>query len=99
MRQRIGEIISKLISSFDTSNKGFSARKLSAFTAIVLVCIVHVKWLNSDRWEYLAEILAMDYMFILTLLGFTTWQYIKKDQKIENESNDKNSDSVSTDNP
>lgn len=88
MRKKLGDLISKLIASFDITNKGFSARKLSAFTAVVLICVVHVKWVNSDRWEYLPEILALDYMFVLTLLGLTTWQYIRTDKKNDNEDKD-----------
>lgn len=34
------QILNKLIASFDTYNKGFSSRKLTAFTAIVVAIYV-----------------------------------------------------------
>jgi len=82
-QKKISEIFEKLISSFDVSKKGFSARKLSAFTVVVLVVVVHLKWIKSDRWEYLAEILALDYMFVLSLFGLTTWQGNKEKENQE----------------
>ena len=77
----------KLLGSFDTVSKhAFSARKLSAFAAMVMVIITHIKWFNSDRWEFLSVVLGVDYTFILVCLGLTTWQYLKE-KKDEGQSN------------
>lgn len=78
------KLISKISGSFDTHSKdSFSARKLSAFVVMVMIIILHVKWFKSDKWEYIAEVLALDYTFILVCLGLATWQYIKETKKNE----------------
>lgn len=78
------EIINKILGSLDTKDSdSFSARKLSAFVVIILVIVLHVKWFNSDKWEYTGEVLGLDFMFILSCLGLTTWQNIQT-KKIEN---------------
>jgi hypothetical protein len=72
------EFINKIISALDTNTKGFSARKLSAFIIVIMVVILHVKWFASDRWEFLGEVLALDFGFISVCLGMTTYESIKK---------------------
>lgn len=75
------QLINKLLGSLDTHSKNsFSARKLSAFVVMVLVIVLHVKWFKSDKWEYIAEVLALDFTFILVCLGLATWQSIKEKQ-------------------
>ena len=76
--KKIKEILENILGSFKTDKQGFSARKLAAFTVIVLVIITHVKWFRSDRWEYLGEVLGFDFLFILTCLGLATWQSVKE---------------------
>lgn len=78
MREKLGQFLTKLSASFDTTNKGFSARKLTAFVTMVMVIIIDVKWLRSYQWVYITEILALHFMFILTLLGLATWQAVKE---------------------
>lgn len=74
----------KIIGSFDNHSKDtFSARKLSAFVIMVMVVILHIKWFKSDKWEYIAEVLALDFTFILVCLGLATWQAIKQSKKEE----------------
>ena len=80
---QIKEILENILGSFKTDKQGFSARKLAAFTVIVLVIITHVKWFRSDRWEYLGEVLGFDFLFILTCLGLATWQSVKESNKTE----------------
>ena len=72
------DIFNKIIAAFDNHSQGFSARKLSAFVIIVCVIICHIKWFKSDRWEYLGEVLALDFGFICVCLGMTTYESIKK---------------------
>jgi len=80
---KIKEILENILGSFKTDKTGFSARKLAAFTVIILVIITHVKWYRSDRWEYLGEVLGFDFLFILTCLGLATWQSVKESNKTE----------------
>lgn len=88
MNEKIGQFLAKISASFDTNSKGFSARKLTAFTTVILVIIIDIKWLRSDQWQYIEIILGLHFTFILALLGLTTWQNLreKKDsisEKIE----------------
>lgn len=76
------DLLNKLLGSFDTHTKNaFSARKLSAFIIIIMAVIINLKWIKSDRWEYIAEVLFLDYSFILVCLGLATWQAIKQKEK------------------
>jgi len=85
--KKIKEIFDNILGSFSTDKKGWSARKLAAFTVIILVIITHVRWYRSDRWEYLGEVLGFDFLFILTCLGLATWQSVKENgTKTENNS-------------
>lgn len=79
--KKISDIYDKILGSLDNKGEGFSARKLSAFVVIILVIITHAKWFKSDKWEYLAEVLALDFSFILVCLGLATWQAIKMNNK------------------
>lgn len=72
------EFFNKIVSAFDNHSRGFSARKLSAFVIILCVIVCHIKWFRSDRWEYLGEVLALDYGFVCVCLGLTTYEQIKK---------------------
>lgn len=75
------DFIDKLLGALDTHSKGvFSARKLSAFVIVCCIIVLHVKWFKSDRWEYLGEVLALDYGFISLCLGMTTYEAIKNKQ-------------------
>ena len=78
MNEKLKEIFENILGSFKTDKAGFSARKLAAFTVIILVIVTHVKWFRSDRWEYLGEVLGFDFLFILTCLGLATWQQVKE---------------------
>ena len=89
------QLINKLISSFDNHSKGLSSRKLSAFAAILLVIASHIGWITNsvkhDNWTQLEMVLTIDYTFIGTMLGMTTYQQIKR--KDENPTN--NTDTTS----
>ncbi len=76
--KKIKEIFNNILHSLKTDKEGYSARKLSAFVIILMVVILHVKWFRSDRWEYIAEVLGFDFMFILCCLGLATWQAVKE---------------------
>ena len=71
------ELINKLIASFDVSNKGYSARKLTAFVIISCVVAAHVKWIALDDFTQLGEVFIIDYTFIAALFGMTTYSTLK----------------------
>jgi hypothetical protein len=78
------KIFNKIIAGLDThTTDGFSARKMSAFAIIILVIIAHIKWFKSDHWEYLGEVLMLDFGFICVCLGMTTYENIKTKQPNE----------------
>ena len=81
MKKKINEIFENVLNSLNTKSNGYSARKLTALSTIVMVWVIHVKWLRSQRWEFIGEILLMDLTFILALLGLTTWQKLKQNEK------------------
>jgi apolipoprotein N-acyltransferase len=76
------ELLIKLQSAFDTHSKGFSARKLTAFTIVLCVFVAHIAWIKSafqkEDFSLLEGILIIDYAFIGGLLGMTTYESIKK---------------------
>ena len=71
------ELINKLIASFDVSNKGYSARKLTAFVIISCVVAAHVKWIALGDFTQLGEVFIIDYTFIAALFGMTTYSTLK----------------------
>ena len=75
------EAIDNLLNSFKNHAGGYSARKLSAFVVIIMVISLHIKWFNSDKWEYVGEILALDFAFVSVALGMTTYEAIKKNNQ------------------
>jgi hypothetical protein len=79
--KKIKEIFNDIINSLKTNKDGYSARKLSGLIVMILVVVTHVKWYRSDKWEYLGEVLAFDFTFILACLGLTTWQSVKENTK------------------
>lgn len=79
--EKLKEILNNLLDSFKTNSNGFSARKISAFAIIVMVISLHIKWFNSDKWEYVGEILALDFAFVSVALGMTTYEAIKKNNQ------------------
>jgi len=71
------KISEELLNSFKTNLEGFSLRKLTAAILIILVVIVHAKWLMIGDLSQLEMVLTIDYAFIAALFGMTTWSGIK----------------------
>ncbi|MCE2706943.1 MAG: hypothetical protein LW807_07695 [Proteobacteria bacterium] len=71
------QIVQKLIDSFDTTTKGFSSRKLTAFIIVSCVIAAHIKWLSIGDLTQLGEVFIIDYTFIAALFGMTTYQNLK----------------------
>jgi hypothetical protein len=72
-------ILDKILSSFDTNTKGFSARKLSSFAMIATIVYMH-KYCDKDN---LVAVLTVDTAFVSVLLGLTTYESVKKPHKEE----------------
>ena len=75
--EKLREILDNLLDSFKTN----SGRQLSAFVIIIMVVVLHIKWFQSDKWEYVGEILALDFAFVSVALGMTTYEAIKKNSQ------------------
>jgi hypothetical protein len=71
------KIFKDLVDSFRISETGFSSRKLTAFVIVVLVIIIHAKWLMLGNLAQLEMVLTIDYAFISALFGMTTFQSLK----------------------
>lgn len=75
------EIFDNILKSFNTHEKGYSSRKLTAFVIIVLVVIVHIKWITLGNLTQLEMVLTIDYSFIAALFGMTTYQSLQSRKK------------------
>lgn len=70
----IKDILSSLTNSFNTKqNKGYSARKLSAFTLMCCIVWLHFKYVDNSN---VAEIVVIDLCGVLILLGIVTAEHI-----------------------
>jgi len=78
MKEYLKRIIEGVLGSLDTTTKPFSARKLCAVVAMIMIVVTHIKWFKSDNWEYLPVVLGFDFTFVLVCLGLATWQYMNK---------------------
>jgi len=87
--------IEKLVSSFDTvTTNAFSARKLSAFWFVVLTTYLEIQFISSSL---LVEIVTINIILILLLLGIITFEQIIKfkggdDKAKQTDNNNNNSD-------
>ncbi len=69
------DILKKLIASFDNTTDGFSARKMSAFVAIVTAIVTTFKFGNPESIELM---LLIWLGFALLCLGIITVEQIIK---------------------
>jgi hypothetical protein len=82
-KSKIIEIYYGIIGSLDNKkNKGFSARKISVLVMMVMNILIHLSWLKHaflrEDYEYIIEILTIDSLFVLLLLGIVTMEQITK---------------------
>ena len=81
----ITDLKEKILSSLDDNTTGLSARKLSAFAIMVCIVLAHAAWIKKcfmlDDFSLLTTVLPIDYAFIATLLGLTTYSKIKSKDK------------------
>jgi hypothetical protein len=77
MKQILIDFKNNLSGSFKFDKGGYSARKLTSATIILMVVIAHSIWLKHcfvhDDFSLLSEILIIDYGFVAALLGMTTF--------------------------
>jgi len=75
------KVIEYFISAFDTYSKGASARKVSAFSIMLCIIVAHAAWIKKcfmeNDFSLLTTVLTIDYAFVGTLLGLTTYEKIK----------------------
>jgi hypothetical protein len=62
----------KILASFDNHQKGFSARKLSAFAMMWLIAYCH-HFVDASN---MVDVLMIDCAFVLLLLGIITMQQV-----------------------
>ncbi len=71
------KILDNILASFSNKHEGFSSRKLTAFAIIVCVIAAHIKWIMLGDFTQLELVLTIDYSFIATLFGMTTYSSLK----------------------
>lgn len=81
IKKRFVDLYEGIIGSLDNKkNKGFSARKISVLVVMVCVIFIHLSWLKHaflrEDYEYIIEILTIDSLFVLLLLGIVTMEQI-----------------------
>jgi hypothetical protein len=77
----MNKLFAYIAASFDTHKQGASARKLSAFVTMVLICFCH-RWVDASN---VVEILIADSGLLCVLLGITTYEKIKLNQPQPNQ--------------
>jgi hypothetical protein len=83
IKSRITEIYQGIIGSLDNKkNTGFSARKISVLVVMICIILIHLSWLKHaflrEDYEYIIEILTIDSLFVLLLLGIVTMEQVTK---------------------
>ena len=83
IKAKISQIYEGLIGSLDNKkNKGFSARKISVLVIMVCIIFIHASWLKHaflrEDFEYMIEVLVIDSLFVLLLLGIVTIEQVSK---------------------
>jgi len=83
IKSKITDIYEGLIGSLDNKkNSGFSARKISVLVIMIMVILIHISWLKHaflrEDYKFIVEILSIDSLFVLLLLGIVTIEQINK---------------------
>lgn len=77
----MNDLYNRFLGSFDNEPKGFSSKKLTAFALTLVIIAIHVKWLLLGDFSQLEMVLTIDYAFIASLFGMTTYQSMKSQPK------------------
>jgi nitrogen fixation/metabolism regulation signal transduction histidine kinase len=83
VKASIIDLYKKVLGSLENKkNSGFSARKLSSVVIMICIMFVHASWLKHaflrEDYEYIIEILVIDSLFVLLLLGIVTLEQVAK---------------------
>ena len=81
IKKDMRKILSGLFDSFKMKEIGFSSRKLTAFVIVVLVIVIHIKWILIGNLSEIEMVLTIDYAFISALFGMTTFENVKTIKK------------------
>jgi hypothetical protein len=73
------QIISNLLSSFNSQEGGYSGKKLSALAVMMCVVAAQVKWMAMGDFKQLEMVLTINFTFISTMFGIGAYTKIKKD--------------------
>lgn len=78
MKELFADLYQRFLGSLDNKkDSGFSGRKLTAFALVVCTCAIHIKYIALADFSQLEMVLTIDYAFIATLFGMTTYQSVK----------------------
>lgn len=77
MKKILTDLYEGIKGSLDTTESGFSARKLTGFAIVACIIAAHIKWLTLGDLGNLEMVLTIDYGFIAALFGMTTYSAIK----------------------
>lgn len=77
------KLLTWLLSSYDNSSKGASAKKLSAFLFMLLIVYLHFTYCDYDN---AVEFLFIDAGSVLGLLGVSSWEKLRRNNGKENQS-------------
>jgi hypothetical protein len=77
MKKILVDFKNNVSSSLKVGHNGYSARKLTSATIILMVVVAHLIWLKHcfvhEDFSLLSEVLIIDYGFVAALLGMTTF--------------------------
>lgn len=83
LRHKFSQIYTGLIGSLDNEkNTGFSARKITVLVVMFMIILIHLSWLKHaflrEDYKFIVEILSIDSLFVLLLLGIVTIEQVAK---------------------
>jgi len=94
MKKILNDFKNNLSGSFKFEKGGYSARKLTSATIILMVVIAHIIWLKHcfvhEDFSLLSEVLIIDYGFVAALLGMTTFSQNMQEKINKNHENKEN---------
>ena len=76
-----------IIDSFKMGDNGFSSRKLTAFILVACIVAAHIKWIAMGDFSQLETVFLIDYGFIASLFGMTTYSSLASNKSSSNNSN------------
>jgi nitrogen fixation/metabolism regulation signal transduction histidine kinase len=83
LKHKFSQIYTGLIGSLDNKkNTGFSARKITVLIIVICIILIHLSWLKHaflrEDYKFIVEILSIDSLFVLLLLGIVTIEQVAK---------------------